>query len=73
MPTGPAFAAGVAAAAVDLAPGDRATADAISALTNLGWKRPEASAAVARVAERTGEGAGLETLIREALKELAPR
>ncbi|HWX48673.1 MAG TPA: Holliday junction branch migration protein RuvA [Roseomonas sp.] len=73
MPTGPAFAAGVAAVAADLAPGDRATADAISALTNLGWKRPEAASAVARVAERAGEGAGLETLIREALKELAPR
>ena len=48
-------------------------ADAASALTNLGWKRPEAVAAVARAAKRLGEGAELNALITEALREMAPR
>jgi Holliday junction DNA helicase RuvA len=48
-------------------------ADAASALTNLGWKRPEAAAAVARAARRLGEGADLNALITEALREMAPR
>jgi Holliday junction DNA helicase RuvA len=48
-------------------------ADAASALTNLGWKRPEAAAAVARAAKRLGEGADLNALITEALREMAPR
>ncbi|MGG5889350.1 Holliday junction branch migration protein RuvA [Falsiroseomonas sp. HC035] len=48
-------------------------ADAISALVNLGWKRPEASAAVARGARRLGEDATLTALITEALKDMAPR
>ena len=48
-------------------------ADAASALVNLGWKRPEAVAAVARAARRLGEGAGLNALITEALREMAPR
>lgn len=73
MPTGAGFSPGTVTVAAQLPPADRAAADAISALTNLGWKRPEAAAAVARVAERLGEGAGLEPLIRESLKELAPR
>ncbi len=47
-------------------------ADAVSALVNLGMKRPEAAAAVARAAKRVGAG-GLEALITEALKEMAPR
>ena len=51
-------------------PGD-ASADAISALTNLGWKRPEAQAAVARVRKRLGDDSTLESLIRECLKDLA--
>ena len=45
--------------------------DAISALVNLGWKRPEAQAAVNRAKARLGEAAGLEGLIRDSLKELA--
>ncbi|WP_137178063.1 Holliday junction branch migration protein RuvA [Roseomonas sp. AR75] len=48
-------------------------ADAVSALVNLGMKRPEASAAVARAAKRVGKEAALEALITEALKEMAPR
>lgn len=48
-------------------------ADATSALTNLGWKRPEAAAAVGRASKRLGEGADLNALITEALREMAPR
>jgi holliday junction DNA helicase RuvA len=47
--------------------------DAVSALTNLGYRRPEAQPAVARVVERLGDGAPLDAVIREALKELAQR
>ena len=54
-------------------PGGGAEADAVSALLNLGWRRPEAAAAVARVAARLGEGAELGLLLRESLKEMAPR
>ncbi|WP_426958138.1 Holliday junction branch migration protein RuvA [Muricoccus radiodurans] len=50
-----------------------AAADAVSALLNLGWKRPEAASVVAKVQDRLGEGADLSTLIRESLKEMAPR
>jgi Holliday junction DNA helicase RuvA len=73
LPTGPGLSPGTVTIAAQLPPEQRDQADAISALTNLGWKRPEAAAAVARVAKRLGEGAELEPLIREALKELAPR
>jgi Holliday junction DNA helicase RuvA len=47
--------------------------DTLSALVNLGYRRPEAQAVVARVHERLGEGATLDALIRDSLKELAPR
>ena len=39
------------------APEQGAEADAVSALVNLGWKRPQAAAAVARAAKRLGEDA----------------
>ncbi len=48
-------------------------ADAVSALVNLGMKRPEAAAAVGRAAKRVGNDVPLESLITEALKEMAPR
>ena len=47
--------------------------DALSALTNLGYRRPEAQPAVARVIERLGDDASLDAVIRESLKELAQR
>jgi Holliday junction DNA helicase RuvA len=47
--------------------------DALSALVNLGYRRPEAQAIVARVRERLGDEATLDALIRDSLKELAPR
>jgi Holliday junction DNA helicase RuvA len=47
--------------------------DALSALVNLGYRRPEAQQIVTRVLERQGDAATLDTLIRDSLKELAPR
>jgi Holliday junction DNA helicase RuvA len=47
--------------------------DALSALVNLGYRRPEAQATVARVVERLGDTASLDAIIRESLKELASR
>ncbi len=46
-------------------------ADAMSALVNLGYRRAEASAAVAKVLERLGDDALLDAVIRDGLKELA--
>lgn len=46
-------------------------ADALSALVNLGYRRAEAQNAVAKVMERLGEGASLDAVIRDGLKELA--
>ncbi|MBV9736164.1 MAG: Holliday junction branch migration protein RuvA [Acidisphaera sp.] len=45
-------------------------ADALSALMNLGYRRPEISSAVARAMERLAQGAKLDAVIRESLKEL---
>jgi holliday junction DNA helicase RuvA len=51
-------------------PGGRA-GDALSALVNLGYRRPEAQATVVRVVERLGDDAALDAIIRDSLKELA--
>ena len=52
-------------------PAGSASADAVSALQNLGFKPQVASAAVARAVEELGEGAGLDALIRVGLKRAA--
>jgi holliday junction DNA helicase RuvA len=48
-----------------------ASADAVSALSNLGFKPAEASVAVAAAEAELGEGAGLDALVRLALKKAA--
>lgn len=45
--------------------------DALLALAGLGFRRIEAQPVVGRVMERLGEGAGLDRIIRDSLKELA--
>jgi len=51
------------------APAGSATADAISALANLGFRPAEASAAVAAASDELGPDAGLDTLVRLALRK----
>ncbi len=62
---------GIAVGPTGAAPPAGAAADAVSALINLGWRRPEAQAAVNRAQARLGEEVPLEALIRDSLKELA--
>ncbi len=45
--------------------------DAVSALINLGFRPAEASVAVAKADEELGAGAGLDALVRVALKKVA--
>jgi len=47
--------------------------DAVSALLNLGYRRPEVQPVVARMIERLGDSASLDAVIRDSLKELAQR
>ena len=47
-----------------------AAADAVSALLNLGFRPAEATAAVAKADEELGAGAGLDALVRVALKKV---
>ena len=61
--------AGPALAAVPQA--GSASADAVSALQNLGFKPAVAASAVAHAAAELGEGAGLNDLVRVALKRAA--
>jgi Holliday junction DNA helicase RuvA len=61
-------APGVAMAAV---PSGSTSADAVSALQNLGFKPNVATMAVARAIEELGEGAELNELVRVALKRAA--
>ena len=62
-------AAGTAVAA---APAGSPSADAISALANLGFKPQVASDAVARAIAELGEEAGFDALLRSALRNAAP-
>ena len=48
-----------------------ATADAVSALVNLGYRRAEAFGAVAAAARRLGDEAPVDALIRAGLQELS--
>jgi Holliday junction DNA helicase RuvA len=48
-----------------------AAADAVSALLNLGFRHAEASAAVGKAETELGTGAGLDALVRAALKKAA--
>jgi Holliday junction DNA helicase RuvA len=57
--------------AVVAAPVGSVTADAVSALQNLGFKPLVASAAVAQAIDELGDGAGLNDLVRVALKRAA--
>ena len=57
--------------AVVAAPARSSTADALSALQNLGFKPAVASAAVAHAVDELGEDAGLNALVRVALKKAA--
>ena len=58
-------------AAISAAPAGSASADAVSALQNLGFKPNVATEAVARALEELGEGADLNALVRVALKRAA--
>lgn len=62
----------VALPAVPAVSGMGLSEDAVSALVNLGYRRPDAMAAVAVAAKGLGETADLSALIRGGLKELAP-
>ena len=67
-PTGTIMALPPLPAANDLAgPAE----DAISALVNLGYRRPDALGAVATAQRKLGDGAGVTDLIRAGLKEIA--
>jgi Holliday junction DNA helicase RuvA len=68
MPAGAALSLAATAAAPR-----GAAEDALSALVNLGYRRPEAQPVVARVLARLGEDAAVDAVIRDSLKELAPR
>ena len=59
------------AGALDDKRAPRPVMDAVSALVNLGYGQPQAAAAIAAASRNAGEGADLQTLIRQGLKELA--
>lgn len=66
LPGGPGISAGAAAPS----PGS-VSADAVSALQNLGFKPQVAAAAVAHAVGELGDGAGLNDLVRVALRKAA--
>jgi Holliday junction DNA helicase RuvA len=57
--------------AIDEKRAPQPVADAVSALTNLGYGQPQAAAAIAAATRSVGEGADTARLIRLGLKELA--
>ena len=57
----------------DIGQGGRLTADAVSALMNLGYSQTEAFQAVALAARDLGDSAAVEALLTKALSSLAPR
>ena len=59
------------AAATPGAPESAATADAVSALVNLGYSRSDAFGAVTQAAKRLGDAAKIDALIRVGLQELS--
>ena len=61
---------GVAVSVPGLVATTGAAQDAVSALLNLGFRPAEASAAVAKADEELGSGAGLDALVRVALKKV---
>ena len=63
------IAVGLGSAVVNAPVG--AAADAVSAMLNLGFRAPEASAAVASAEEELGSGATLDALVRLALRKAA--
>jgi Holliday junction DNA helicase RuvA len=69
--SGLATARGQALATVAAGVPDQAAAEAISALTNLGYQPAQASAAVAVAMKELGDAADVAGLIRRSLKELA--
>jgi holliday junction DNA helicase RuvA len=62
---------GVSVGAPGVTPVAGAATDAVSALLNLGFRPAEASAAVAKAEEELGGSAGLDALVRVALKKVA--
>jgi len=68
---GAALVNGDVAVAAPVETADGPLNDAVSALVNLGYRRTEAYAAVAKVMQKQGAGTGLNELIVHGLKELA--
>jgi Holliday junction DNA helicase RuvA len=66
-----ALPAGAGAPSPAAAPPGSASADAVSALQNLGFKPQVATAAVAHAIDELGEGAALNELVRIALRKAA--
>jgi Holliday junction DNA helicase RuvA len=66
LPSGPGVAAGATAPVAG-----SVSADAVSALQNLGFKPLVATAAVAHAVNELGDGAGLNELVRVALRKAA--
>ncbi|WP_332693250.1 Holliday junction branch migration protein RuvA [Devosia sp.] len=73
VPTGVGIDAGTLGLQAALGEGvaPSAITDAVSALTNLGYSSAQASAALARIVAREGDGVKTETLIRMGLRELS--